>query len=493
MTLTDNKIKNLTLEPQFNNINEENVILRADSYKYSHSEQYPDNMISMFDYIESRGSSRSVVIGYTRFFGLQYYLQRYFTTPVTHEMVDEARDVLSAHGVPFDEEGWRYIVDDLEGRLPISIRAVPEGTIVPNHNVLVTVESTDSRVPWIVGWAETSLLKAVWYGTTVATRSHKIRTIIDKFMEQSSDNPEAAAFMLQDFGYRGASSEETAGIGGLAHLTNFSGTDTVRALVFARNYYGAGMPAFSVPATEHSTTTSHGRYGEKEFVRRLLKKYGKAGKGFPIISAVADSYNYYEFVEMLRSMKDEIEESGSKFVVRPDSGNPVGNVAYALDHLAEIFGFSANSKGYKLINSVGILQGDGIDEDTLYDILNTCTSMGYSAENLVFGMGGALLQGNDTQSLNRDTFKFAMKASSITTVNGSGEISHIDVYKSPITDMGKVSKRGRLDLILNEDGKYETVCLEPYQESHPNSVLVTVYQDGEVKVLHTLDEIRARK
>lgn len=471
-------------------INSENIILRADSYKYSHSEQYPENTISMFDYIESRGSSKSVVIGYTRFFGLQYYLKRYFTVRVTVDMVEEAREVLTAHGVPFDYEGWMYIATELKGKLPIRIRAVAEGTIVPNHNVLVTVESTDSRVPWVVGWAETALLKAVWYPTTVATRSYKIRTIIDKFVDISSDNENSGDFMLQDFGYRGASSEETAGIGGLAHLINFQGTDTVRALIFARNYYSAEMAGFSVPATEHSTTTSHGKGHEQEFVLKLLNKYGKRGKGFPIISAVADSYNYYEFVNMLKTIKDDIINSGARFVVRPDSGNPVGNVAYALDHLNEIFGSTVNNKGYKVLNGVGILQGDGIDEDTIYDILNTCVSMGYSSDNLVFGMGGALLQGNDTQSLNRDTFKFAMKCSSITVSLDNGTTEDIDVYKSPITDMGKVSKRGRIDLIRHPDGRYETVRIPTDTLEHPESVLRTVYANGELLEEYTLEQVR---
>ena len=236
-----------------------NLILATDSYKMTHPWQYPDGITYMHDYIESRGG----LYGYTKFFGLQYYLKEYLSKKVTQEMIDEAKEICNLHGLPFYEEGWSYIVNELDGKIPIRIRAVPEGAVVKNHNVLVTVESTDPKVPWIVGWVETLLLK-IWYPITVATFSYKVKLIINYFLEETCDNPkDELLFKFHDFGYRGVSSEESAGIGGLAHLTNFAGTDTLNSLLFGRKYYNCNIAGFSVPASEHSTMTSWTKKFEK--------------------------------------------------------------------------------------------------------------------------------------------------------------------------------------------------------------------------------------
>ena len=150
-----------------------NLILTTDSYKQSHYLQYPEEMTYMHDYIESRGGS----YGVTKFFGLQYYLKEYLSKPITKEMVEEAKEICKLHGVPFNEDGWNYIAE--LGYLPIKIRAVEEGVVVPNHNVLITVESTDEKVAWITGFVETLIMK-VWYPITVTTFSYKIKKIRKK-------------------------------------------------------------------------------------------------------------------------------------------------------------------------------------------------------------------------------------------------------------------------------------------------------------------------
>src|SRR5262249_54828158 len=185
--------------------------------------------------IESRGGR----FDYTRFFGLQYFVKRYLSRPVTLEDVDEAAALFAAHGVPFPHAGWKKVVDTHAGFLPLHIRAVPEGSVVPTHNVLVTVESTDPELYWMVSWLETQIVRYVWYGTTVATRSYYIKELIKSFLIQTSDDPDGQIpFKLHDFGARGVSSRESAGIGGLAHLTNFKGTDTIEAILFGAQYYG---------------------------------------------------------------------------------------------------------------------------------------------------------------------------------------------------------------------------------------------------------------
>ena len=229
------------------NLSDTNIILDTDSYKSSHFLQYPPKTTRLFSYLESRGGKYPA----TRFFGLQYILKRYLSTVVTAADVEEARALIEAHGEPFPYDGWMRVVTVHGGRLPLEVRAVPEGTLVPNRNVLMSVTNTDPELPWLVGWFETMLMR-VWYPTTVATQSYYLKQIIRAALEQTSDHAEAELpFKLHDFGSRGVSSRESAGLGGLAHLTNFMGSDTLEALRTGRNYYGAdacnGSPSRVAP------------------------------------------------------------------------------------------------------------------------------------------------------------------------------------------------------------------------------------------------------
>ena len=133
----------------------------------------------------------------------------------------------------FNRSGWEYILSQHGGKLPVRIRAVPEGTLVDTKNVLFTVENTDPEVPWLTNYLETLLVQA-WYPITVATNSWACKQLIIQYMERTSETMDAIPFMLHDFGYRGVSSVETAGIGGAAHLVNFLGTDTIAGILVAR-------------------------------------------------------------------------------------------------------------------------------------------------------------------------------------------------------------------------------------------------------------------
>ncbi|MFP3273316.1 MAG: nicotinamide phosphoribosyltransferase domain-containing protein, partial [Paraburkholderia sp.] len=153
-----------------------NPILNTDSYKASHYLQYPPQASAMFSYIESRGGCYDR----TLFFGLQMLLKEYLCRPVTHAMIDEAKAFFAAHGEPFNEAGWRYIVAQYDGYLPVRIRAVAEGSVVPTHNVLVTAECEDPEVFWLASYLETMLLR-VWYPVTVATQSWHLRKTIRRY------------------------------------------------------------------------------------------------------------------------------------------------------------------------------------------------------------------------------------------------------------------------------------------------------------------------
>lgn len=458
-----------------------NPILNTDSYKASHWLQYPPATDATFFYVESRGG----VYDRTVFFGLQSILKEYFAEPITHAQIDEARDLYAAHGEPFNEPGWRDIVNRLGGRFPIRIRAVPEGSVVPTHQCLVTIESTDAQAFWVPSYFETLLLR-LWYPVTVATISWHVKQIIRQFLERTSDDPAGQLpFKLHDFGARGVSSTESAAIGGMAHLVNFLGTDTVSGLLAAKAYYHEPNAGFSIPAAEHSTITSWGREREVDAYRNMLKQFAKPGS---IVAVVSDSYDIFHAVREHwgKTLRQEIIDSGATLVVRPDSGEPVDVVHQCLTLLDESFGHSVNSKGFKVLNHVRVIQGDGVNPTSIRAILERITSAGYSTDNLAFGMGGALLQ-----QLNRDTQKFALKCSAA-RVDGAW----IDVYKDPITDKGKRSKRGRMTLARHQEyGTWQTVPLTESGAQLPMGfvdALETVWENGVLVRDQTFADVRAR-
>lgn len=454
----------------------ENIIIDTDSYKASHYLQYPPHTQYIHSYLESRGGKYP----YTRFFGLQYLLKRYLSIRITREMVEEAKEMLESHGEPFNHEGWMHIVEQHDGKLPLEVRAVPEGSIIPTHNVLMSVVNTDPECYWLVSWFETLLMR-VWYPTTVATQSHYLKGIIREALEKSSDDPEAEiAFKLHDFGSRGVSSQESAGIGGLAHLTNFMGTDTVQALMYGRRFYNTPMPGFSIPAAEHSSITSWGKEHEVDAYRNMLTQFARPGKTVAIVS---DSYDLKKAINEHwgTTLHDEILESGATVVIRPDSGDPAAMVRMTVRALDAKFGHTINSKGFKVLNAVRVIQGDGINEDSIREILAVLMGEGYSATNVAFGMGGALLQ-----MVNRDTQKFAYKASA-----GIIDGNYQPIYKDPVTDPGKRSKDGILDLV-RRNGKFETLQGKEFGQYSEDSLLRVVYRNGELLIDESLEDIRNR-
>jgi len=453
-----------------------NLILNTDSYKASHFAQFPKGMSFASWYIESRGGDSN----FLRFYGLQAFLMEYLCKGVTLADVEEASAFFKAHGLPFPYEQWMHIAKDLGGKLPLRVRAVPEGSVIPVHTPLVIMESTDARVPWLPGWLETALLRAVWYPTTVCTISWEIREIIREALEKTADDPEAELpFKLHDFGARGVSSLESAGLGGSAHLVNFMGSDTVAGVLYARNYYGAEMAAYSIPAMEHSTVTSFGRDQESQAYRQMIEAFAKPGA---IFAMVIDSYNREHAVGHIigEELHDLISKSSATVVIRPDSGDPPFVVLRTVQTLEAKFGTVVNSKGYKVLQGVRVIQGDGVNTATIRKVLFLLEQWGYSTSNVAFGMGGALLQ-----QLDRDTQRFAQKLH-LVTVDGHT----YGVSKSPVDDTSKVSKKGRLDVIRDERG-IRTVELQASETAqHPGSILQTVFENGEILKKYTWDEVR---
>jgi len=455
-----------------------NTILSTDSYKASHFLQYPPEMRGMFSYVESRGGRYDNIL----FFGLRAIVKHYLERPVTVENVMEANDFFRSHGEPFPLDGWMKVVSEYSGLIPIVIRAVPEGTVVPTHNVLMTVECTDPDLYWLVSWFETLLMR-VWYPTTVATQSMYAKKTILEALQRTSDDPEGEInFKLHDFGARGVSSGESAAIGGAAHLVNFMGSDTVEGVVLANKVYGtaSGMAAFSIPAAEHSTITAWGKDREVDAYRNILKQFAAQGA---TVAAVSDSYNLWNAIEHLwgGELRQQVIDSGATIVIRPDSGTPHEVVLRALEMLDVKFGHTLNRKGFRVLNNVRVIQGDGITPDTIQIILDHAAEAGYSASNIAFGMGGGLLQ-----QVNRDTQRFAYKCSAV--LFGGGWVG---VNKDPITDPEKASKMGRLTLWKVGEA-YRTGLVNEAWADNKIDVMETVFDHGKVFFRGSFDDIRAR-
>jgi len=430
-----------------------NLILSTDSYKVTHWKQYPPKTQHIYSYLESRGGEFEKTI----FFGLQYYLKKYLKGKVvTQKDIEEASAICKVHfgRELFNREGWQRIVDVHKGRLPISIRAVPEGVINSVRTPLMTVENTDPELPWLTNHFET-ILSEIWYPITVATQGYHMKKSLLSYLN-ATGTPEDVLFKLHDFGFRGVSSPETAAIGGAAHLVNFLGTDTMAALTMLRDYYKCDCAGFSIPASEHATITSWEKENEVCAFENMLRQFPDG-----IIACVSDSFNIYEACEHLwgEKLKSQIMDRDGVLVIRPDSGDPVEVVLECLEILGRKFGYKLNSKEFKVLDPhVRLIQGDGIDHAMMRKILSAMMHNGWSADNIAFGSGGALLQ-----KLNRDTNEFAFKCSNITKDNVD-----YPVFKEPITSKSKVSKRGKF------------------------IGLPEVFRDGVILKEYTLEEIRTR-
>jgi len=454
------------------------ILLATDSYKHSHFLQYPPEARSISAYVEARANPMADRV---LFLGLQPFLLDYLGQPITQQAMAEAEAVCAAHGVPFNRVGWQMVVDDHGGFLPLAISALPEGTLVPTGVPLVQVENTDPRLPWLTTFVETALLRAIWYPTTVATLSWQCRQIIAAGLERTSEDPAGQLpFKLHDFGARGVSSGESAGLGGMAHLVNFAGTDTMEALLAARRYYGADMAGFSIPAAEHSTMTSWGRRREGDAYANMLATF--AGDG-TAVAVVSDSYDLDVAVHQLwgGTLRDAVLAHRGTLVVRPDSGDPVETPIRTIKALWDAFGGSINAKGFRVLNPhVRVIQGDGMTMASIARLIDRLVAEGFALDNLAFGMGGGLLQ-----QVNRDTLRFAMKANAMRDDAG---VWH-DVAKAPATDPAKASKAGRQAVVLRDGA---LVAARAGDVPPADNQLVPVWRNGQLLVRHSFDAVRAR-
>lgn len=479
----------------------DNLVLCSDAYKYSHPKFYGTEMTKMISYMESRGGKFAETV----FYGLQIFLKQYLEgIAITKEEVDEAHEYLGTKlGVfgrddVFDRSKFDYIVDKYDGKLPISIKAVPEGTVVGTKNVLFIIESLDENCAWLTNFLESILLQ-VWYPITVATLSREVRKIVRKSFEDCTSYDEnlidfLVDFVLNDFGFRGVSSVQSAKIGGSAHLVNFRGSDTIVASKLIRDIYNTDtIYGLSIPATEHSIMTLKGEDGELELMERVLRLYPTG-----IVACVSDSFNIFKACsdKWGTKLRDLIlsrpATPGNQLVIRPDSGHVINTLKEIFNILFDKFGYTINDKGYKVLPpQVRVIQGDGVNLESIKEIYAMLKAEKISPENLALGMGGKLLQAD----INRDTNNFATKAC-FAILDGEEK----NVVKSPtemdadgnITKSFKKSKQGKLKLVKNEDGSYRTVTSMDADFNDVKDELVEVFRMGEILVDYKFEDIRER-
>jgi nicotinamide phosphoribosyltransferase len=437
-----------------------NIIINTDNYKHCHYPLYPKGTEYVSSYIESRGGEFPVQM----FVGLQAFIREFLMHPITLEDIDEAEFTEREQGMHFNRDNWLGILNDHGGYLPVEIEAVPEGTVLPVKNVLVQVINTDPKYWWATSFFETALLRAVWYPTTVGTISWLAKQQVKRSLAQTSDNPQLVRHILHDYGARGVSSMESAALGGLAHLVNFSQSDTVPGIVAAKKYYNAVDPSNSGPNAEHAGFCAWGRDEEVEAMRNMLEVHADSGAAL----LLTDTYDHENAVKNIigGELKEEIEKFPGLVGARPDSGDVVQVTADTTEWLMDAFGYTVNSKGFKVLpDFIRVVQGDGVRRDSFPKVLAELERRGFATDNAVYGMGGGLLQ-----HCNRDTMEFGMKANAA-KVNGQWR----DISKAPTGDSMKHSKAGRLAL-QHVDGDYRTVRRDSIAEEE--NQLVPVFRNG---------------
>lgn len=463
-----------------------NLLLATDCYKMGHMQQYAPGTSKIYSYLQARKPDENLI-----FFGLQYYLKKYLQQPITQNDVEEFMDISNGLLGATSNDVYNKLKNlQALGYLPIRIKAVPEGSIIPSKNVLLTMTNTVPGYHWVVGLFESLLLK-LWYPITVATYSKQLKEIVNIYSNTTCDSQDLVPFQVHDFGYRGVSSEETAAIGGAAHLVNFEGTDTVPAVKFIKDYYHTPNVGKSVPASEHSVMCSFGEAGELAAFRHMLETYPTG-----IVSIVADTYNIWRVLgEYIPKLKSAILNRPGKVVIRPDSGdqykillgNPSGqNIEERLgvfESLALSLGSYKNSKGYEVLHpNVGVIYGEGFTKDRMTHVLGGMQQQGWATDNLVMGIGGLLLQNHS-----RDEFGFAIKATYAEINN-----TPTNIYKDPITDPGKKSHTGLLRLVKRPAGHgwYYTTEDNLTWEQESTGELLTVFEDGKILRETNFEEIR---
>ncbi len=481
-------------------------VLLVDGYKVGHVFQYPEDTTLIYsNFTPRRGidpDSEGVV-----FFGLQRFIERFLVEAFEEWFLRPASHVMAEYNSAIESyltgglSGYHHIEQLYElGHVPVRIKALPEGTVVPYGVPVLTIENTDPDLFWVTNMLETLMSAELWKACTSATTALRFRRNFERYSRITvSDEPNPFIdWQGHDFSMRGMSGVEDAAISGAGHLLSFTGTDTLPAIELVRDYYEdplapLGLIGGSIPATEHSVMSMGLEANERDtFVRLITEVYPKGP-----VSIVSDTWDFWHVLcVILPSIKDIILARDGKVVIRPDSGDPVDIVVGdprahpsspefkgAIEVLDGIFGHTVTPKGFKTLNQkIGLIYGDGITIERQNRILEGLHKKGYSSDNIVLGVGSYTYQ-----YTTRDVHGFSMKATYGETKSGGPQV----IYKKPKTDhFGKNSARGllRVDRV---DGKLvlrENVTRDEEQGGE----LRVVFENGNTYNTESFDQIRAR-
>jgi nicotinamide phosphoribosyltransferase len=477
-----------------------NPFLLTDYYKVGHVFQYPKNTTLVYSNLTPR-NSRLQGVDEMVFFGLQYFIKEYLVTyfnenffkqPKEKVIADYKRRISTSIG---DLPTYKHIEQLHElGYLPIEIKALPEGSVVPMKVPCITLVNTLPEFYWLTNFLETILSAITWQPCTSATIAFQYRKLLNRYAAETGMPAEFVQWQGHDFSFRGMSSYESALLSGMGHLLSFTGTDTIPAIDGLEYYYAANaeneLIGGSVAATEHSVMCSGSKDGELETFRRLITEVYPSG----IVSIVSDTWDLWKVcTEYVTALKETILQRNGKVVIRPDSGDPVkiicGNPEGktnaeqkgVVELLWEVFGGTITDKGYKLLDPhIGAIYGDSINLERAEAICEGLKQKGFATQ-VVFGIGSFTYQYNT-----RDTFGLAMKATYV-EVNGEGR----EIFKNPVTDDGTKKSATGLLQVVKENGQYKLNDKVNWEEEKKGE-LQTVFKDGKLLKEYTLGEIRER-
>jgi nicotinamide phosphoribosyltransferase len=477
-----------------------------DGYKASHRQQYPSDTTLIYVNFTARGTKEPDVPGIIAF-GMQYFVKEYlirqwsegFFKKPFYEVAKHYKRRLEYYlGQPVDVKHLEHLHNI--GFLPLVVKAMPEGTLVPFRVPLLTLHNTDPQCFWLPGTLETLLSNVLWFSCTSATTAFLYRHTFEQFAADTCDNNEHVKRQGHDFSMRGLECPEASCLSGAAHLLSFTGTDTIPAIDLLEEYYGANaekeLVGMSVPATEHSVMSLGSAYypgGEIEQIERLIDLHSTG-----ILLIVADTFDFWRVMtEYFPKLKDKIMSRNGKIVIRPDSGDVIKIICGdheaaphgpewdgAIGRLWQIFGGTVNNKGYKVLDPhIGLTYGDSITRDLQREILTALMNDGFASSNVTFGIGATTYQ-----NATRDLYGFAMKATYAETQSQGPLV----IWKDPKTDSGiKRSAKGLLKVLRNNTG--EMVCKEECSwREEDEGLLEVIYYNGKSYGEQTLTEIRQR-
>lgn len=523
--------------------------LLADVYKFSHPPQYPAKTQIVYSNTTAR-SSRLEGVDAIVVFGTQYLIEEYFIANWNENFFSKPKEKAVAKfkrmmdAVTGKDSVSTKTMESLHdlGYLPIRLKALPEGTLCPIQVPFMTIVNTHEDFYWVTNFLETLTQTVMWQAIVSATIAHQFKKLVSKYAGETSDNCPFVNFQCHDFSMRGMSSVETGYVSGGGHLLSFVGTDTVSAVEFLEEFYGANVDeelvGCSVPATEHSVMCAGGDESEEETFRRIIEDVYPAG----IVSIVSDTWDYWNVLKkVLPALKSKIMARNGKVVIRPDSGDPVkivtgyfvkdvnrsseeylqlirrtpfhiklwGESEYEFDAvkttdgkyfdidanqlsedevkgsivlLHELFGGTTNSKGYiELDSHIGLIYGDSITFNRCEQICERLAEKGFASTNVVFGVGSYTYQYNT-----RDTFSIACKATYV-EIDGKAK----PIFKDPKTGGHKKSAKGLLAVIKDKDGKLilKNDCTP---EEEAGGELKVMFENGVQFNKTTLSEIRGK-